>query len=268
MRLLFLGDIMGRSGRDAVLSRLEGLRKDLSLDFVVANGENAAGGFGITPPLAVELLAGGVDVLTGGNHSWDKREIIPYIEGEARLLRPLNLPSTPGRGVVARRLESGRVVVVINVMARLFMEMSDDPFAAVDKCLESWRLGREAAAILVDVHGEATSEKAALAHYLDGRVSVVVGSHTHVPTADERILPRGTAFQSDAGMCGSYDSVIGMEVLAAVQRFRARATAPRAEVARGEGTLCGLLVETNDKTGLSVGVQRLALGGVLSQANP
>ncbi|MDA7985183.1 MAG: YmdB family metallophosphoesterase [Alphaproteobacteria bacterium] len=268
MRILFLGDIMGRSGREAVLSRVGGLRRDLGLDFVVANGENAAGGFGVTPDLAREILSGGVDVLTGGNHSWDKREIIPFMEEEPRILRPVNLPArTPGRGLGVYRTGSGAVVVVINVMTRLFMELSDDPFAAVDGCLESWRLGREAAVIVVDVHGEATSEKAALAHHLDGRASLVVGTHTHVPTADERILRGGTAFQSDAGMCGDYDSVIGMETELAVERFRRRALSRRAEVSRGEGTLCGLVADVDDGTGLATGVERVALGGVLDKNN-
>ena len=272
MRTLFLGDIMGRSGRRAVLTALPALRRELRLDFIVSNGENAAAGRGITPKIADELFAAGVDVLTGGNHSWDRQEIVSYISQTPRLLRPLNLSgSPPGAGSVAVAPQDDRatpVLLVINVMTRLFMEPSDNLFAAVDAVLAEYKLGRDATAILVDCHGEATSEKAALAHYLDGRVTAVLGTHTHVPTCDERILAGGTAFQSDVGMCGSYDSVIGLEKEAAVLRFTNRVQAGFAEAASGAATLCGAVIESDAATGKATAIHRLALGGVLRQARP
>ena len=270
MRTLFLGDIMGRSGRQAVLSALTPLRRELRLDFIVVNGENAAGGRGITPDLADELFRAGVDVLTGGNHSWDKREIVPYISQTPRLLRPLNLSGkTPGAGfVVITPAGGGKQLLVVNVMTRLFMEASDSPFVVLDRLLNEYQLGRDAAAILVDCHGEATSEKVALAHYLDGRVTAVLGTHTHIPTCDERILAGGTAFQSDVGMCGCYDSVIGLEKQAAVARFVAPVRAPFAEAAHGLATLCGAVIESDEATGTAQSIERLSLGGVLPQAYP
>ena len=270
MRTLFLGDIMGRSGRQAVLAALVPLRRELHLDFIVINSENAAAGRGITPKIANELFAAGVDVLTGGNHSWDRSEIISYISETPQLLRPLNLSGKPpGAGFVAVTPQGGGAkLLVINVMTRLFMEPSENPFAAMDALLETRKLGRDAAAILVDCHGEATSEKSALAHHLDGRVTAVLGSHTHVPTSDERILAGGTAFQSDVGMCGSYDSVIGLEKQAAVLRFTNRVRAGFAEAASGAATLCGAVVESDDATGTALRIERLAIGGVLREARP
>lgn len=263
--MLFLGDIVGRSGRDAVTERLPDLRKDLDLDFVVANAENAAAGFGMTGKICDTLFEAGVDVITGGNHSWDQREIIPYIAEQKRLLRPVNYPDgTPGMGAGLYTTRGGKKVAVINVMCRLFMDPLDCPFAAVDRLAP--RQGPKSAgadAMLVDVHGEATAEKMAMGHFLDGRASLVVGSHSHVPTADAQILPGGTGYQTDAGMCGDYDSVIGMKKEGSVDRFVRKIRGERLAPADGEATLCGTFVETHDATGLAVHVASLRQGGRL-----
>ena len=210
-RLLFVGDVVGRSGRDALEAHLPDLIAAHTPELVVVNGENSAHGFGISPAICARMFELGVDVITTGNHVWDQREIIPYIDADHRVLRPLNYTGgTPGRGASVIKARDGRSVLVVNVMCRLFMELLDDPFAALDEVLRSHVLGSSVDAILIDVHGEATSEKMALGHVCDGRASLVVGTHTHVPTADAQLLPGGTAYQSDAGMCGDYDSVIGM----------------------------------------------------------
>jgi metallophosphoesterase (TIGR00282 family) len=269
MRLLYLGDIMGKTGREAVIARVPDLRRRLDLDFVVACGENAAHGFGITALICQQLFEAGVDVITLGNHAWDQREIVAYISGEPRLLRPLNYPpETPGQGFGFYRSARGLRVIVMQVICRLFMDALDDPFRALEECLARHPLRDAADAIIVDVHGEATSEKAALGVVADGRASMVVGSHSHVPTADTRIMPGGTAFQSDAGMCGAYDSVIGMRKLVATQRFITKMPTERLEPADGEATVCGLYVETDDRTGLAVRAEAVRLGGVLKQAGP
>ncbi len=270
MNLLFCGDVVGRSGRDAVVQHVPGLRKSLALDFVVVNGENAAHGFGITEKICNELFRAGVDVITGGNHTWDRAEILPYLDSERRLLRPVNYPAgTPGRGVGEYVDARGRKVLVINVMARLFMELLDDPFAALEQALPQ---GNPKAtgydAVIVDMHGEATSEKMAIGHVADGRASIVVGTHTHVPTADARVMKGGTAYQSDVGMCGDYDSVIGMEPRAAIRNFLRRFPKERLSPASGEGTLCALFVETDDGTGLARRAEPVRLGGCLSQNLP
>ena len=269
MRLLFLGDIVGRPGRDALVKHLPDLRRALKLDFVVVNCENAAAGFGITRGVAEELFAAGADVLTGGNHSWDQKEALSYIEGEPRLLRPHNFPrGTPGRGAAVFSTATGRKVLVLNLMGRLFMDPLDDPFQAVEQILQAYRLGATVDAILLDFHGEATSEKMAMGHVVDGRVSIVVGTHTHVPTADTMILKGGTAYQSDAGMCGDYDSVIGMDKVQPILRFTKKIGTERLSVASGEGTLCGLFVETDDRSGLAVRAEPVRIGGRLSPALP
>jgi metallophosphoesterase (TIGR00282 family) len=269
MRLLYMGDIMGKPGREAVTSRVPELRARLGLDFVVACGENAAHGFGITATICQSLFDAGVDVITLGNHAWDQREIIHYISGEPRLLRPLNYPpESPGQGFGLYRTANGRRVIVIQVICRLFMDALDDPFRALNTALEMHPLRDAADAILVDVHGEASSEKGALGVLADGRASVVVGSHSHVPTADTRIMPGGTAFQADAGMCGVYDSVIGMRKEVATQRFVTKMPTERLEPAEGEATLCGLFVETDDRTGLAVRAEPVRIGGVLKTALP
>jgi metallophosphoesterase (TIGR00282 family) len=270
VRILFLGDVVGRAGRSAVIEQLPGLRRRLALDFVVVNAENAAGGFGITAEIAVDLQEAGADCLTTGNHVWDQRDVIPHIAGDPRLLRPANYPEgTPGRGATVLTAAGGaKRVLVVNIMARLFMDPLDDPFAAADRALGDLAMPRDVDAILVDFHGEATSEKMALAHWLDGRASVVVGTHSHVPTADVQILPGGTAYQSDAGMCGDYDSVIGMRKETAVARFVRKMPTERLTPADGPVTLCGLFVETDDATGLARRAEPVRVGGRLQPALP
>lgn len=269
MRLLYLGDVVGRSGREAALAALPGLRERLKLDFVVVNGENAAHGFGITAKICDEFYAAGVDVLTTGNHAWDQREILSHIESEPRLLRPLNFPrGTPGRGSGVYGATRGRKVLVMQVMGRLFMDPLDDPFAAVEAEFARHRLGGTVDAVIVDVHAEASSEKMGLGHTCDGRASLVVGSHSHIPTADGQILPGGTAFQSDAGMCGDYDSVIGMKKDAAIARFVRKIPGERLTPAEGPATVCGVFVETDDRTGLARRIAPLRLGGRLAEVIP
>src|SRR5215468_45737 len=268
MRILVCGDVMGRSGREAVKAHVPRLRRELGLDFVVANGENAAGGFGITDKLSAELYAAGCDVITTGNHVWDQRELLGTIDGDPRLLRPLNLPAgTPGAGARVFALKDGRRVSVLNPMARLFMDAIDCPFAAVERELSQHPLG-DVQAIVIDFHGEATSEKMAMGHFADGRASVVVGTHSHVPTADAQILPKETAYQTDCGMCGDYDSVIGMQKESAVARFVTKLPSERLRAADGEGTLCAVFVEIDDATGLARRIAPLRLGGRLRAAWP
>ncbi len=269
MRILFLGDIVGRSGRDAVEARLPGLRRQLGIDLAVVNAENASHGFGLAPAMADTLFAAGCDVLTLGNHAWDRKELIGHIGSTPRILRPLNFPpGTPGAGSVVVSLSDGRKALVVNAMGRLFMDPLDDPFRIVPELLSRHRLGVTVAAVVVDFHAEATSEKAAFAHLLDGRASLVVGTHTHTPTADHRILPGGTAFQADAGMCGDYDSVIGMGKVAAVAKFVRKMPGERLQPADGEATICGLFVDTDDATGLARRVAPVRIGGRLSPAMP
>jgi hypothetical protein len=269
MRLLFCGDIVGRPGREALADQLPRLRQELGLDFVIANGENAAGGFGITEKTAKEIFEAGVDVISGGNHIWDQREAVGVIDREPRILRPQNYPKgTPGRGVAVFDAGRGRKVLVLNVMGRLFMDALDDPFACVERELAAHRLGGTVQAIVVDMHAEATSEKMAMGHFVDGRVSLCVGTHTHVPTADTMILPGGTAYQTDAGMCGDYDSVIGMDKTVPLQRFTRKLPTARLSAAKGEGTLCAVFVETDKATGLAVKVAPVRAGGCLSATGP
>ncbi|PWC32159.1 TIGR00282 family metallophosphoesterase [Azospirillum sp. TSO22-1] len=270
MRLLFLGDVVGRSGRDAVMAQLPRLKAELDPDLTVVNGENAAGGFGITVKIAEEFFEAGVDVITLGNHSWDQKELVGQIDQQPRILRPLNYPEgTPGRGFVLLQARGGRKVLVMNVMLRLFMDPLDDPFAAVERVVRAHRLGPGGVdAVLVDVHGEATSEKMIMGHYLDGRASLVVGTHSHVPTADHMILTGGTAYLTDAGMCGDYDSAIGMKKEVAMAKLIRKLPTERLSPAEGEGTVCGCYVETDDRTGLATRIEPLRLGGRLSQHMP
>jgi metallophosphoesterase (TIGR00282 family) len=269
VRILFLGDIMGRTGREAVIANMPDLRRKLDLDLVVVNGENAAHGFGISETIAKELFAAGVDCITTGNHVWDKKEIIPYIEQEPRLLRPINFPDgTPGKGAVIVQARDGRRVLVVNLMCRLFMDALGDPFAALDKVLKQNPMGRACQAVIVDVHGEANSEKMAFGHFCDGRTSLVIGTHTHVPTADCQIFPGGTAYMTDAGMCGDYDSVIGMQKEASVARFVRKMPGERFTPAEGPATICGAYVETDDLTGLAKRIAPVRVGGRLEQALP
>jgi metallophosphoesterase (TIGR00282 family) len=269
MRLLFCGDVVGRAGRQVLLDRLPALRAELSVDAVIVNGENAAGGFGITPPLCQDLFAAGTDVITTGNHVFDQREIIPQLDREPRLIRPINMmPGTPGRGSVELRLVDGRKLVVLQVIGRLFMGPYDDPFRALEAELAKYALGATAQAIVVDVHAEATSEKMALGHLADGRASAMIGTHTHVPTADGWILPGGTAYITDVGMTGDYDSVIGMDKGVSLQRFRSHVPAARNVPALGQATLCAVYLETDDRTGLARRIEPLRLGGRLPGAAP
>ena len=268
MRVLFCGDIVGRRAREALIAALPALRRDLALDMVVVNGENAAHGFGITDSICASLYAGGVDVITTGNHVWDRREIMAYIAGDPRLLRPINFPpGAPGNGFGIYPLADGRTLMVVNAMARLFMDAIDDPFAALERVLTAHPLG-EVDAILVDFHGEASSEKTAMGHFCDGRASAVVGTHTHAPTADHHILPHGTAFVSDVGMSGDYDSIIGMDKDEPLTRFLRKIPGARFEPALGEATLCALAIETDDRTGLARRLAAVRLGGALEEARP
>jgi metallophosphoesterase (TIGR00282 family) len=270
MRILFLGDIVAKSGRSVVVEQLPGLKRALKTDFVIANGENAAHGFGLTEKICTELFEAGVDVITGGNHSWDKPEIIPFIAAEKRLLRPVNYPDgTPGHGSAVFADGSGRKIKVVNVMCRLFMELLDDPFAALARELPPGHpksAGFEA--VVVDVHGEATSEKMALGHVADGHASLVVGTHTHVPTADAQILVGGTGYQTDAGMCGDYDSVIGMRKQGSIANFLRKFPRERLEPADGAATLCGTFLETDPATGLAARIEPVRVGGRLAQQMP
>jgi metallophosphoesterase (TIGR00282 family) len=267
MRILFLGDIVGRAGRDAVAAALPRLRESLRLDLAIVNVENASHGFGCAPNMAEDLFAAGADVLTLGNHAWDRRELAGYIETRPRLIRPINFPpGSPGHGSVVVDLDDGRRALVLQAIGRLFMEPSDDPFRLTAELLGRHRLGVTVQAIVADLHGEATSEKMAFAHSFDGRLSLVVGTHTHCPSADHHILPGGTAFQSDAGMCGDYDSVIGMDKAVASARFWRRIPGERLAPAEGEATICGVFVETADQTGLALRISPIRVGGRLSQA--
>jgi 2',3'-cyclic-nucleotide 2'-phosphodiesterase len=269
MRLLFIGDIVGRPGRVILQNLLPDLRRRWKLDIVVVNGENAAGGFGITEEIYNDFIDAGADAVTLGNHSWDQRDALVFIERSPRLVRPVNYPQgTPGRGATMIDMQDGRRVLVINAMGRLYMEALDDPFRAVEREVESCPLGAGCDAILVDMHAEATSEKLAMGYFLDGRVSVVVGTHTHVPTSDHRILPAGTAYQSDAGMTGNYQSILGMDRHEPIRRWLTKTPGSKLEVADGPGTLCGLAVETDDKTGLALKVSPVRLGPVLDEVRP
>src|SRR4051812_2529958 len=269
MRILFLGDVVGRTGRDAVTAALPGLRTQLRADLVVVNGENASHGFGLGPDMAQAMLKAGADVITLGNHAWDRKELIPYIAQEPRGIRPLNFPpNTPGAGSFVVALADGRRALVLNAMGRLFMEALDDPFRGTAELLARYKLGASIAAIVVDFHAEATSEKLSFAHSFDGSVSTIVGTHTHVPAADHQILPGGTAYQSDVGMCGDYDSVIGMAKQGAASRFWTKMPGERLQPADGEATICGLFVVTDDRTGLALSAQPLRRGGRLSQVSP
>ena len=266
MRLLMCGDVVGRSGRKVVTDNLKRLRERYAIDFVIVNGENAAGGFGITPKICNELFDAGADAITTGNHVWDQRDIIPHFDKEPRLLRPDNFPKgTPGKGVGQFTDARGRKVVILHLMTRLFMDPLDDPFAAVTEMLNTWRLGSNTDAIVLDFHGEASSEKMAMGHLFDGKATMVVGTHTHVPTSDHRIMEKGTAYQTDIGMCGDYNSVIGMNRDNSLKKFLKDSSAENHFPALGEATISGLLVTADDDTGLAKKVQPIILGGSLQE---
>lgn len=256
-RILFIGDVFGQPGRRILKQTLPDLVEEYAPDLVLANGENAAGGFGITPALVEELLAMGIAVLTSGNHIWDKKEILPYLADHAdgRLLRPANYPGpSPGHGLYVGSTRSEINYAVINLQGRIFMPPIDCPFQTVDKLLE--QIGDEVQIRIVDMHAEATSEKLALGWYLDGRVTAVVGTHTHVPTADETVLPRGTAYITDLGMTGPYDSVIGVEKRAVIEKFLSQVPA-RFDVAKGDVRLSAVLIEANPENGRALSIQRI-----------
>ena len=268
MKILFVGDVVARAGRDALQTHLPVLKEKLKPDVVIVNGENAAHGVGITPKHCEEFYSWGADVITTGNHVWDQREIIPYIDRDPKLLRPLNFPEgTMGNGSYIFQCLNGDKILVINAMGQVFMDPLENPFRAVGALVDQHRLGRDVDAIFVDFHAEATSEKIALAHYLDGRVSAVVGTHTHLPTADHHILVGGTAFQSDAGMTGDFDSVIGVRKDIPIHRFVKRTPSERFVPSDGEATLCGCFIQTNAK-GLATSIEPVRVGGRLSQALP
>lgn len=269
MRLLFLGDIVGKAGRDAVLRELPLLRRQLDIDFAVVNAENSAHGYGLTATIANEVFDAGADVITTGNHVWDQREMLTYIDREPRILRPANFPpGTPGKGAGLFQTAKGAQVLVVHAMGRVFMDPLDDPFRAVDHELEACPLGMAADAILVDMHAEATSEKMAMGHWCDGRASVVVGTHSHVPTADAQILPKGTAYQTDAGACADYASVIGFDPTVPVAKFVRKIPSGKMEPAMGPATVCGIFVETDDRTGLARRIEPVRTGGRLIQSVP
>lgn len=269
MRLLFLGDVMGRSGRMGVSARLPELVARYAFDFVVVNGENASHGRGLTETHFNEIRAAGADAVTLGDHAFDQRDTISYIERENMLVRPLNFaPEAPGRGAMLIEGRNGHRVLVIQAQGRVFMNPVDDPFRAVEKAVAECPLGEVADAIIVDFHAEATSEMQGMGQFLDGKVSLVVGTHTHIPTSDQRILKGGTGLMSDAGMCGDYDSVIGMETDEPLNRFLTGIAQGRFVPAEGEATVCGVAIETDARTGLCTRIAPVRIGGVLEQTLP
>ena len=267
-RLLFLGDVLGRSGRAALAAHIPALRERWKLDFVAVNGENAAGGFGVTEAICEEFFALGVDAITLGNHAFDQREALTFIERQPRLLRPANYPpGAPGRGASVFAARNGARVLLVNLMGRVFMDALDDPFRHIDRELQGCGLGEGCDVAIVDFHAEATSEKAAFAHHVDGRVSLVVGTHTHTPSADARILNAGAGFITDLGMTGDYDSVIGMDKTEPLRRFTRKLSTGRFEPAGGEATLCGVAAEIGDD-GLAHKISAVRIGPRLEPASP
>jgi metallophosphoesterase (TIGR00282 family) len=269
LRILFVGDVVGRSGRDAIMEHLPKVIADWNLDLTVVNGENSAGGFGITEAIYNDFIDAGADAVTLGNHSWNQKEALVFIERAPRLVRPINyMPGTPGRGAALVETRTGKRALVINALGRLFMEPVDDPFAMIDRELDACPLRQAADAIVVDFHCEATSEKQGAGHFCDGRASLVVGTHTHIPTSDHQILPGGTAYMTDAGMTGDYDSVIGMKKEEPLRRFTTGIPSARFEPAEGVATMSGIAVQTDDATGLAVKVAPVRIGGRLEPAVP
>jgi len=269
VKIVYLGDLVGRSGRRIVAEKLPEIQEKLKPDAIIVNGENAAAGFGITEKIAKELFDLGVAVISTGNHVWDQKDTKRYINTEPRMIRPINYPEgAPGKGSVIVEDKRGRGILVINVMGRIFMDPLDDPFKAVENELKKHQLGATVKFILVDIHAEATSEKMAMGQFLDGRVSLVVGTHSHIPTADAQIFDGGTAYQTDAGMCGDYNSVIGMDKVEPINRFTKKIRGDRYSPALGDGTLCGVFVQTDDSTGLAIRVEPIRMGARLIENFP
>lgn len=270
MRILFLGDVMGRAGRQAVCETLPRLRADWRLDFVVVNGENATSGAGLSADHARSLLDAGADVVTLGDHAFDQRDMLSFVENEPRVLRPINFAKgAPGKGARVFEAPGGRKVLVAQVLGQVFMKRPfDDPFSAVEPVLKTHPRGGMVQAAIIDMHCEATSEKMAMGHWCDGRASLVVGTHTHVPTADAMVLPRGTGYLSDAGMCGDYNSIIGMDKEEPMRRFVTGMSKGRFTPASGAPTLSGVYVETDDATGAAIRVVMVRQGGRLAPSGP
>ena len=268
MRILFIGDIVGESGRKVVNQNLARIRDQYKLDFVIANGENSASGFGITEKIFHSLIDAGVDVITSGNHIWDQKDTLIYIERETRLLRPANYPKgTPGKGSFLYKAPNGEQILIINIMGRVFMNSLDDPFRVVDDIITNNSLNNIADVIFVDFHAEATSEKLAMGYYLDGRVSMLAGTHTHIPTSDARILSNGTGYITDVGMSGDYDSILGFDMQNPLEKFITGIPSGRFTPAKGEGTLSGILFETNSK-GFVKNISPIKFGGIFDDELP
>ena len=270
MRILFVGDVIGRAGRQAIRTHLPSCISRWRVDLTIVNGENAAdAGFGITRPIYDEILATGADAVTLGNHSWNRKEALQFIDDCPRLVRPINyLAGTPGTGAVLIEAKNGRRALVINALGRLFMEPVEDPFCRIAAELDANPLGRAVQATIVDFHCEATGEKHAAGHFCDGRASLVVGTHTHTPSADDRILPGGTAFMTDVGMTGDYNSIVGMTREEPLRRFTTGIPLGRFEPASGEATLCAVLVETDEHSGLALSIAPIRIGGCLKPVLP
>ncbi len=270
MRILFVGDVMGRAGREALEKYLSSLKRDLNVDVAIVNGENSAHGKGITEKFCKQFYDFGADIITTGDHVWDQREIIKYIARDPKLLRPANFPkeTTPGNGYYLHDLSDGRRILVVNLLCRVFMPPQDDPFACMEGILSEFQLGRDCDAIFVDLHGEASSEKMAFGHHFSGRISAVVGTHTHIPTADAHVMTNGTAYMTDAGMTGDYDSVIGTKKAASIHRFIRKTPGDHFIPASENMMICGALVVTNDQTGRAVSIEPVRVGDVLSETMP
>ena len=271
MRILYLGDVVGKTGRIAIQEHLPTMIEEMALDFVIVNGENSAHGFGINRAIADDILNAGADVITLGDHAFDNAEVLNWIDDEPRIVRPDNIgEGSRGRGVIMVESQKGHRVLVSQILGTVFMKKAyDSPWDSLDKNIQGGTpMDNGLDAIIVDIHAEATSEKQGVGHYLDGRASLVVGTHTHIPTSDTRILEHGTGYQTDAGMCGCYDSMIGMEKHGALNKLLGVGERKRFSPATGEATLSGVLVETDENTGLAKSIHPVKVGGFLQQAYP
>lgn len=266
MKILFCGDIVGRTGREAVFNNIAKLKNEYSLDFIIANVDNASGGFGINENNVRDFTEIGIDVLTGGDHVWDKKEMLHYITREKRILRPLNFPkSSPGAGARIFTSISNKKILVIHALGQVFIKNNlNCPFESIDNILKNYKLGTDVDAIFVDFHAEATSEKMAMGKFLDGRVSAIIGSHTHIPTNDNHIMKKGTAYQTDAGMCGDYDSIIGMDEDVPLRSFLSKRRVGKMVPAKKEATFCGSIIDIGDM-GLAKNIDIVKIGGILTQ---